>query len=154
MAQVPHYNPNGYLSVLLVIFDPSTAVALLVAVGAFVLICIFDISGVLFGLSTLGGLQNDETDEIPGSLWAFIASSVGAMLAGSCADQLLSLSVSNAPRVFVRERQDWLGSGRHGGLLYRFSVFGAPLSSRPRSCHSPGLDYVGRCRDDARSSEM
>ena len=77
MAQVPHYNPNGYLSVLLVIFDPSTAVALLVAVGAFVLICIFDISGVLFGLATLGGLQNDETDEIPGSLWALIASSVG-----------------------------------------------------------------------------
>lgn len=104
MAQVPHYNPNGYLSVLLVIFDPSTAGTLLVVVGAFVLIYIFDISGALFGLSTLGGLQNDETDEIPGSLWAFIASSVGAIVVGSCGSTPIIVCVECASGVREGDR--------------------------------------------------
>ncbi|KAI2504030.1 Permease family [Fragilaria crotonensis] len=97
VAEVPNFHPNDYLSNLLVIFDPAKASTLLVAVGAFVLICIFDISGVLYGLATLGGLQNPETDEIPGSLWAFIASSVGTIVASSCGSTPIIVCVSVPP---------------------------------------------------------
>ena len=44
------------------------------------LICIFDISGVMFGLATLGGIIQDD-GEIPGSPWAFVASAAGTVVA-------------------------------------------------------------------------
>ena len=125
VAEVPHFHSNDYLTNLLVIFDPVKAATLLVAVGAFVLICIFDISGVLYGLATLGGLQNPETDEIPGSLWAFIASSVGTIVASACGSTPIIVCVECAAG--VRE------GGRTGltavviGIYFTSSIFLAPL---------------------------
>jgi AGZA family xanthine/uracil permease-like MFS transporter len=142
VAEVPKFHPNDYLSNLLVIFDPAKASTLLVAVGAFVLICIFDISGVLYGLATLGGLQNPETDEIPGSLWAFIASSVGTIVASSCGSTPIIVCVECASG--VRE------GGRTGltavvmGLYFTSSIFLAPLfGAVPDLATSPVLVLVG-----------
>jgi AGZA family xanthine/uracil permease-like MFS transporter len=141
IAQVPHYNPNDYLSDVFVIFDPSKALTLLTAVGAFLLICIFDISGVLFGLATLAGLR-DENDDIPGSLWAFVASSVGTIVAATCGSTPIIVCVECASG--VRE------GGRTGltavvmGFYFTASLFLAPLfGAVPELATAPVLVLVG-----------
>lgn len=142
VAQVPHFHANDYLSDLLAVLDPSKASTLLVAVGAFVLICIFDISGVLYGLATLGGLRNEETDDIPGSLWAFIASSIGTLVAAACGSTPIIVCVEGASG--VRE------GGRTGltaiviGLYFVASIFLAPLfGAVPDLATAPVLILVG-----------
>lgn len=141
IAQVPDYHPNDYLSDLFVVFDPSRAAMLLTAVGAFLLICIFDISGVLFGLATLAGLQ-DENDEIPGSIWAFVASSVGTIVAATCGSTPIIVCVEGASG--VRE------GGRTGltavviGVYFTASIFLAPLfGAVPELATAPVLVLVG-----------
>jgi len=51
------------------------------AIASFMVVGIFDVSGVLFGLSRMSGLQNRDTGEIPGSKWAFTAAAVGTIVA-------------------------------------------------------------------------
>jgi len=79
VVQWPEFHQNDFLAPL-VIFDLSNAAVFIPALASFVLICIFDISGVIFGLATLGGLISPE-GEIKGSWWTFIASGVGTLVA-------------------------------------------------------------------------
>ena len=62
------------------IVDSTAIGVMLPAIAAFVFIGIFDVSGVMFGLSALANLSDDEGN-IPGSLWAFLGSSVGTVVA-------------------------------------------------------------------------
>jgi AGZA family xanthine/uracil permease-like MFS transporter len=75
IVQLPSIANNSYIhpSVMFDASDTEKLVVLWTAVGAFLLICVFDISGVVFGLATLGGLIDTE-GQIPGSIWVFFAS--------------------------------------------------------------------------------
>lgn len=77
--QLPHFHSNNFFEPS-VLWDVSLGSVIYPAIGCFVLICIFDISGVIFGLATLGGIMKDD-GEIPGSIWAFVASGTGTMIA-------------------------------------------------------------------------
>jgi AGZA family xanthine/uracil permease-like MFS transporter len=138
--QVPELHANPYW-VPLAVFDPSMASVYLPALGAFVLICIFDISGVIFGLATLGGIMQPN-GEIPGSLWAFIASGTGTLIAAWTGSTPIIVCVETAAG--VRE------GGRTGltavfiGLYFTASLFFAPLfASVPELATAPVLVLVG-----------
>lgn len=125
----------------LVIFDFEKATVLYPAVGAFVLICIFDISGVMFGLASLGGIIKDN-GEIPGSQWAFVASAMGTIVAALTGSTPIIVCVECASG--VRE------GGRTGltaivvGLYFTASLFLAPLfGSVPDVATAPVLVLVG-----------
>eukprot|EP00978_Attheya_sp_CCMP212_P048735 scaffold567250_cov63-Attheya_sp.AAC.1 len=140
IAQFPHYHWNDSWDPF-VIFDPNKAAVLFTAIGSFVLICIFDISGVMFGLGTLGELINSE-GEIPGSLWGFLASGCGTMVAAWTGSTPIIVCVEGASG--VRE------GGRTGltsvfvGLYFVASLFLAPLfSAVPDMATSPVLVIVG-----------
>jgi AGZA family xanthine/uracil permease-like MFS transporter len=138
--QVPVFHSNDYWQPS-VLFDLDKASVLYPAVGAFVLICIFDISGVMFGLATLGGIIKED-GEIPGSMWAFIASGAGTLLAAWTGSTPIIVCVETASG--VRE------GGRTGltavviGLYFAASLFLAPLfSSVPDMATAPVLVMVG-----------
>lgn len=133
--------PDGNYWVPMVLFDLDKAAVLYPAIGAFVLICIFDISGVMFGLATLGGIIK-ESGDIPGSQWAFFASSVGTMLAALTGSTPIIVCVECASG--VRE------GGRTGltavfiGLYFTASIFLAPLfGTVPNIATAPVLVLVG-----------
>jgi AGZA family xanthine/uracil permease-like MFS transporter len=138
--QVPELPDVDYWEPM-VIFDFEKASVLYPAVGAFVLICIFDISGVMFGLATLGGIIKDD-GEIPGSQWAFVASSIGTVLAAFTGSTPIIVCVECASG--VRE------GGRTGltavfvGLYFSASIFLAPLfGTVPDVATAPVLVLVG-----------
>jgi len=125
----------------LTFFDTSKASVLLPALGAFVLICIFDISGVIFGLATLGGIMT-ESGEIPGSQWAFYASGVGTLMAAWTGSTPIIVCVETAAG--VKE------GGRTGltavvvGLYFCASLFLSPLFEEvPELATAPVLVLVG-----------
>ena len=124
------------------IFDAAKAHVLYPAVGAFVLICIFDISGVMFGLATLGGIVDESTGQIPGALWAFLASGTGTLVAAWTGSTPIIVCVECAAG--VRE------GGRTGltaivvGTYFAASIFLAPLfSAVPDMATAPVLVLVG-----------
>lgn len=111
------------------------------AIGAFALICIFDISGVLFGLTTLAGLRRDGED-IPGAFYAFIASGVGTLIAAVLGSTPIIVCVECAAG--IRE------GGKTGltavvmGFYFLLSIFLAPLfQSVPVIATAPVLVLVG-----------
>jgi AGZA family xanthine/uracil permease-like MFS transporter len=125
----------------LVIFDSDKSSVLFPAMGAFVLICVFDISGVMFGLATLGGIIKED-GEIPGSQWAFVASSIGTVVAALTGSTPIIVCVEGASG--VRE------GGRTGltaivvGLYFTASIFLAPLfATVPDIATAPVLVLVG-----------
>lgn len=138
---VPNVNfDNGYWQPFSVFAGVSPSV-LYPAIGSFVLICIFDISGVMFGLATLGGIIKED-GEIPGSTWAFLASSLGTLVAAWIGSTPIIVCVECASG--VRE------GGRTGltaiviGLYFAASVFLAPLfSAVPETATAPVLVLVG-----------
>ena len=139
--QVPQYHPNDYWEPWIVL-DLEKAAVLYTAIGAFVLICIFDISGVIFGLSTLGGIIDPNTGDIPGSVWCFVASGIGTLVAAWLGSTPIIVCVECASG--VRE------GGRTGltavviSLYFTASIFLAPLfSSVPDIATSPVLVLVG-----------
>jgi len=123
------------------LWDWELAPTLYSAVGTFLLICLFDVSGVMFGLASLSGLlQEDGT--IPGSLWAFLASSAGTIVAGLMGSTPIIVTVECASG--VKE------GGRTGlsacviGLLFSISLFLAPLfGSVPEEATAPVLILIG-----------
>lgn len=138
--QVPEFPDSNYLDPM-VLFHLDKASVLFPAVGAFVLICVFDISGVMFGLATLGGIIKDD-GEIPGSQWAFIASSIGTVIAALTGSTPIIVCVECASG--VRE------GGRTGltaifvGLYFTASIFLAPLfGTVPDVATAPVLILVG-----------
>mmetsp|Transcript_1102 Transcript_1102/g.2180 ORF Transcript_1102/g.2180 Transcript_1102/m.2180 type:complete len:463 (-) Transcript_1102:13-1401(-) len=138
--QLPHYNSNDFLDPS-VLWDLSMASVIYPAIGCFVLICIFDISGVIFGLASLGGIMKSD-GEIPGSTWAFVASGIGTILAALTGSTPIIVCVETASG--VRE------GGRTGltavviGCYFAASLFLAPLfSSVPDVATAPVLVMVG-----------
>jgi len=138
IVDIPHI-PAPYITDLWVVFGGPWI--LWTAMGAFVLICIFDISGVLFGLSTLAGILQGDS-EVPGSKWAFIASGVGTILASLFGSTPIIVCVECASG--VRE------GGRTGltsvvmGCYFLVSLVLAPLfGSVPVVATSPVLVLVG-----------
>jgi AGZA family xanthine/uracil permease-like MFS transporter len=123
-----------------VLWDTSKASVIFPAISAFVLICVFDISGVMYGLATLGNLR--QNDEIPGASYAFYASAVGTVVAAWCGSTPIIVCVETAAG--VKE------GGRTGltsviiGLYFLLSLFLAPLfGSVPEVATSPVLVLVG-----------
>ena len=140
IVQWPDFHLNNFLEPL-VIFDLSKASVFLPALASFVLICIFDISGVIYGLATLGGLITEDGN-IPGSFWTFIASGVGTLVAAYNGSTPIIVCVETASG--VRE------GGRTGltaiviGLYFLGSIFLAPLfTAVPGVATSPVLVMVG-----------
>lgn len=138
--QIPELPASEYWEPM-ILFDLSKASVLYPAVGAFVLICIFDISGVMFGLATMGGIIKDD-GEIPGSQWVFVASSVGTLVAAWTGSTPIIVCVECASG--VRE------GGRTGltavfiGLYFTASIFLSPLfESVPDIATAPVLVLVG-----------
>jgi xanthine/uracil/vitamin C permease (AzgA family) len=138
--QVPILHTYDYLDPT-VVFDLSRAPVFVPAIFSFVLICIFDISGVMFGLATLAGIMRND-GEIPGSLWAFIASGVGTLVAACMGSTPIIVCVECASG--VKE------GGRTGltavviGLYFTLSIFLAPLfSAVPELATAPVLVMVG-----------
>lgn len=125
-----------------VLFDMSKVAVLYPAVGTFVLICIFDISGVMFGLATLGNIIDEDTGDIPNSVWAFVGSSIGTMVAAWAGSTPIIVCVEGAAG--VKE------GGRTGltavviGCYFLASLFLAPLfSAVPGEATAPILVMVG-----------
>lgn len=138
--QVPELHANNYFAPML-LFDVDKLSIALPAITSFVLICVFDISGVIFGLATLGGIMKED-GEIPGSLWAFIASGMGTLLAALTGSTPIIVCVETAAG--VKE------GGRTGltavvtGLYFALSLFLAPLfASVPELATAPVLVLVG-----------
>ena len=50
-------------------------------IASFMVVGIFDVSGVLFGLGRMADLADTRTGELPGCKWAFVAASVGTIVA-------------------------------------------------------------------------
>jgi len=111
------------------------------AVLAFLFILIFNVSGVLYGLSKVGGfLQEDGT--VPGGMWAFMASAVGTTVAS-----LLGCS----PLVIHVECVAGIKDGGRTGLTavvtaawFAISLFFAPIfEAVPEVASAPILILVG-----------
>ena len=108
---------------------------------AFLFVGLFDISGVMFGLSSLAKIM-EEDGHIPGSIWAFIGSGLGTMVAAMAGCSPIIIHVESAAG--IRE------GGRTGltavvvGLLFFLSLFFAPLfGDVPTAATAPILILVG-----------
>ncbi|GMI43016.1 hypothetical protein TrCOL_g3865 [Triparma columacea] len=135
------YGPSTYLD-LSILTSPSSLQRVLPAVAAFVFIGIFDVSGVMFGLAALGGLMKENTGYIPGSLWGFVGSGVGTIVAGGMGSSPVIVTVECAAG--IKE------GGRTGlsavvvGILFLLSLFFSPLlGSVPQNATAPVLMLVG-----------
>jgi adenine/guanine/hypoxanthine permease len=141
IVNVPIFHHNNYIMPSALI-DPDKAMILWTAVGAFLLICIFDISGVVFGLATLGGLIKEDDGHIPGSLWVFLASSVGTVTAAFFGSTPIICCVETASG--IKE------GGRTGltaiviGFYFVLSLFLSPLfAAVPDDSTAPVLMLIG-----------
>ncbi|GMH47571.1 hypothetical protein TrRE_jg12044 [Triparma retinervis] len=135
------YGPSTYLD-LSILSSPSSLQRVFPAVAAFVFIGIFDVSGVMFGLAALGGLMKENTGYIPGSLWGFIGSGIGTIVAGGMGSSPVIVTVECAAG--IKE------GGRTGltavvvGALFLASLFFSPLlGSVPQNATAPVLMLVG-----------
>lgn len=141
LVDLPIFHNRGYIHPEVMI-DPAKAAVLWTAVGAFLLICVFDISGVIFGLATLGGLIEVGTGQIPGSLWVFLASAAGTVTASFFGSTPIICCVETASG--IKE------GGRTGitaiviGLYFVLSLFLSPLfAAVPNDATAPVLILVG-----------
>ncbi|GMH79623.1 hypothetical protein TrST_g7884 [Triparma strigata] len=123
------------------VLDPVHLKVMLPAIASFVFIGIFDVSGVMFGLSALGDLMSPD-GTIPGSLWGFLAAAAGTILASLTGCTPIIVTVECAAG--IKE------GGRTGltavvvGVLFLVSIFLAPLlGSVPKGATAPVLMLVG-----------
>lgn len=119
----------------------SLSLDMLPPVLAFLFVGIFDISGVMFGLSSLAGIM-EEDGHIPGSIWAFLGPALGTMVAAMAGCSPIIIHVESAAG--IRE------GGKTGltavvvGLLFLLSLFFAPLFGKvPTAATAPILILVG-----------
>lgn len=140
IANLPVFNNNNYIEPS-VMWDAEKAPLLWTAVGVFLLICVFDISGVMFGLATLGGLIRQD-GHIPGNIWVFIASASGTITASFFGSTPIICCVETASG--IKE------GGRTGltaitiGLYFLLALFLSPLfSAIPNDATAPVLILVG-----------
>lgn len=122
------------------LFDGEIAGVMYPAIAAFLIICIFDISGVIFGLSSLAGLTDD--GESPPSLWPFL---------GSVAGTIIAALIGSTPIICTVECAAGIKEGGRTGLTAVFisfyflaSLFLAPLfSAVPEQATAPILILIG-----------
>ena len=96
----------------------------------------------MFGLATLGGLVEEDTGNIPGSIWVFFASAVG-----TCVAALLG----STPIICCIETASGIKEGGRTGLTacviafyFLLSLFLSPLfGSVPNEATAPVLILVG-----------
>ena len=114
-------------------------------IGAFLMVGIFDVSGVMFGLAVLGGLDREDADGnvvVPGSRWVFISAGLGTMLAA-----LLGCS----PIICQLESAAGIKEGGRTGLSaivvsawFTLSLFFAPLlGAIPQEATAPVVILIG-----------
>ena len=107
-------------------FQSLDIIKLIPAISAFLFIGIFDISGVVFGMSSIARLTTSGGD-IPGSVFAFFGCGVGSVVDAAIGSAPLIVYVESAAG--IRE------GGRTGltaitvGVLFLLSIFFAPLFS-------------------------
>jgi len=112
---------------------------------AFLVVGIFDVSGVVYGLMCLAGLsEKDEQNNVvvPGSKWAFIGSGVGTMIAACLGCSPIIVHIESA--VGIKE------GGRTGltavvvSCWFLVSLFFAPLfGSIPPEATAPVIVLIG-----------
>jgi MFS superfamily sulfate permease-like transporter len=139
IAEIPHLQYGVTRNIDL---RPSALTAdMLPPLLAFLFVGLFDISGVMFGLSSLAKIM-EEDGHIPGSIWAFLGSSIGTMVAAMAGCSPIIIHVESAAG--IRE------GGKTGltavvvGLLFFLSLFFAPLFGKvPTAATAPILILVG-----------
>lgn len=110
---------------------------MLPSIAAFLFIGIVDVSGVVFGMSSLAGIT-DKHGDVPGALYAFLGCGIATSL-GAC--------IGSTPIiVYVESAAGIKDGGRTGitgivvGLLFLLSVIFAPLfASVPATYASPSI---------------
>lgn len=112
---------------------------------AFLLVGIFDVSGVMFGLSVLAGLDREDANGhvfVPKSKWVFIAAGVATMVAALLGCSPIIVHIESAAG--IKE------GGRTGltaitvGCWFLLSLFFAPLfGSIPQEATAPVVILVG-----------
>eukprot|EP00290_Baffinella_frigidus_P019879 CAMPEP_0180220428 /NCGR_PEP_ID=MMETSP0987-20121128/19105_1 /TAXON_ID=697907 /ORGANISM="non described non described, Strain CCMP2293" /LENGTH=467 /DNA_ID=CAMNT_0022181315 /DNA_START=60 /DNA_END=1459 /DNA_ORIENTATION=+ len=114
------------------------------AVLTFLLVALFDCSGCLIGLSMKAGLIRSVGDagNVPGGVWALIASSVGTMIAAVTGCSPIIIAVECTAGI--------LDGGRTGltaltaAALFLLSLFFAPLfGAVPAAASAPVLILIG-----------
>jgi AGZA family xanthine/uracil permease-like MFS transporter len=138
--ELPKVDGEKYLD-LSVLWNLEKAPTIYPAIGAFLLIALFDVSGVMFGLASLSGLIQED-GMIPNSLWGFIGSSLGTLVAASLGSTPIIVTVESASG--VKE------GGRTGltsvviGMHFLMSLFLAPLfGAVPEEATAPVLILIG-----------
>lgn len=122
-------NPSGYLS----------------GVCAFLMVGIFDVSGVMFGLAVLAGLEQEDKFGhiiVPGSRWVFISAGLSTMLAACLGCSPIIVQLESAAG--IKE------GGRSGlsaivvGIWFALSLFFAPLFGQiPQEATAPVVILIG-----------
>jgi len=131
---------------LLILWDASKAHVVYPAIATFVCICIFDMSGVMFGLSTLANLMEETTGSaapnVPNAQWGFY---------GSVAGTLIAAAIGSTPIICTVECAAGIKEGGRTGLTavvislyFLLSIFLAPvLGAVPAEATAPILIVVG-----------
>jgi AGZA family xanthine/uracil permease-like MFS transporter len=108
---------------------------------AFLFVGIFDVSGVIFGLSKLADRMEPD-GEVPGSLWTFLGASLGTVIAAMLGCSPIIVHVESAAGI--------QSGGRTGlvavtvGILFFLAIFFAPLlGAVPAVATAPVLILVG-----------
>lgn len=111
------------------------------AIFGFLLVGLFDVSGVLFGLSQLARLVDDDGN-IPGSLWAFVGSAVGTIIASLMGCSPIIIHLESAAG--IKEGGKTGMSAVVTGIWFLLSLFFAPLfGSVPSVATAPVLLLLG-----------
>ena len=112
------------------------------AVLAFLSVGLFDISGVLLGMTELAGLKKPEDDKVEGAPAVFLSASAGSMFGAAfgCTSMI----------VYVESAAGITEGGKTGltsvfiGLFFLLSIVFAPLmSSVPEAATAPVLMLIG-----------
>lgn len=137
-AEVPHLQYGVRQNLDFSALSPDMVLPAL----AFLLVGIFDVSGVMFGLASLARLVDADGHRVSGSIWAFLSSALGTVVAATAGCSPVIVHVESAAG--IRE------GGRTGltavtvGLLFLAAVFLAPLfEGVPTAATAPILILVG-----------
>jgi len=133
---------SGSTNVALVAENPTTY---LTGIVSFLLVGVFDVSGVMFGLACLAKIESHDADGtilVPGSKWVFISAGVGTMVASLFGCSPIILAIESAAG--IKE------GGRTGltamvvGCWFTLSLFFAPVLGKiPQEATAPVVILIG-----------
>jgi len=115
---------------------------MVIGIVSFILILIFDVSGVVYAVGDICGLMNSLTGTVEGGVWALFAASVGTMLAASLGCSPIIVHLESAAGA--------IEGGRTGltavtiAFWFGLSTFLAPLfGAMPMASTAPVLIFIG-----------